>query len=33
MNMDRMYSRLGCQVVLRKQHNGLKVYLRDYNNV
>jgi len=30
---DRMYSRLGCQVVLRKQHNGLKVYLRDYNNV
>ena len=30
---DRMYSRLGCRVVLRKQHNGLKVYLRDYNNV
>ena len=30
---DRMYSRLACQVILRPKHNGMKVYLRDYNNV
>ena len=33
MEYDRMYSRLACQVMLEKKHNGIKIYLRDMESI
>ena len=33
MEYDRMYSRLGCNVMLEKKHNNLKIYLRSMESV